>query len=138
VGIVFTIEPGWHIYADPSGDAGLPTKITWSGPGMVSFSPLPWPIPERFQDPGDITTYGYTGLVMLPARMQLTDFTKQIEGAYDLPVPGEIKIAAHVKWLACKQICVPGSADLSETMPVDYDGKSPTLSPHARLFEPIK
>ena len=31
-GVLLTIEPEWHVYWKYSGDAGLPTEITWKLP----------------------------------------------------------------------------------------------------------
>ena len=32
VGVLYRIEPGWHIYWKYSGDSGIPTKIEWQLP----------------------------------------------------------------------------------------------------------
>src|SRR3984957_20575737 len=32
VGVLYRIEPGWHIYWRFSGDSGIPTKIEWQLP----------------------------------------------------------------------------------------------------------
>jgi len=124
VGVQFEIEEGWHIYAEEPGDAGLPTTIQWTAPRGVLVGPLVWPRPEQFVDPGDIKTSGYSGVVTASSGVQLP--ASQFEGE-------AILLGAHVKWLACQEICIPGSADLSLTLPVS--GNEQAFSTHAQLFE---
>lgn len=123
IGVYFTMDRGWHIYAQDPGDAGLPTNVSWSVPDGVAVGPLRWPKPKKFRDPGKIRTFGYANAVLLASTLN--------------PAPesagAAIPIRARVKWLACKRICVPGSADVSLSLPVSLD--APTLSPNAKLFE---
>ncbi|MBI2496085.1 MAG: hypothetical protein HYW10_05970, partial [Candidatus Omnitrophica bacterium] len=116
-------EEGWHIYAQKPGDAGLPTIVSWSAPEGATVEPLPWPKPRQFLDPGDIRTFGYTGTVLL---------SSQLAWASGNAAVASIPIQARVEWLACYDVCIPGSADVSLTLPVSPD--APTLSPNAKLF----
>ncbi len=127
IGVHFELEEGWHIYAEDPGDAGLPTTIVWEGPPWVSFGPLHWPPPQQFQDPGDIRTHGYSGAVVLYSTLQYQ--LAGIGGQY--PVP--LTVHATVKWLACKELCIPGSAELDLSLPVS--AAPPALSTHAELFD---
>ena len=127
IGVLFDIEPGWHIYSKDPGDAGLPTTIAWSGPSGVSFGPIEWPTPQQFLDPGEIRTSGYTGAVVLQSTLSLAP---QPSAEPSLP------IKASVEWLACKELCLPGSARLEVTLPVSP--QSPVLSTHAELFDQVK
>ena len=123
VGVLFEIEPGWHIYAKEAGEAGLPTKIHWSGPKHVIFGPLQWPAAEAFVDSGDIHTFGYKKTVLLWSTM--TVVSPQVQG-------DAISISAKVEWLACKEICLPGSSDLTLSLP---SGPQPPIhSANAALF----
>src|ERR1700685_4419029 len=47
VGILYKIEPGWHIYWKYSGDSGIPTKIEWQLPAGFTVGDLRWPLPIR-------------------------------------------------------------------------------------------
>ncbi|MBI3996459.1 MAG: hypothetical protein HY352_02245 [Candidatus Omnitrophica bacterium] len=125
VGVHFDIEDGWHIYAKDPGDAGLPTMIAWSGPAGVTFGPLWWPTPEQFVDAGDIHTSGYTGVLVLYSPLKIASRASA----------DSIPITATVKWLACKQICLPGSAQLRVTLPVSP--ATPVRSTHGELFDQI-
>ena len=125
VGIYFNIEPGWHIYAQDPGDAGLPTKAIWTSllpSGAYIETPPQWPPAQTFIDPGDIHTFGYSGTLLLAATLNTM---AQISVT-------EISVTAHVEWLACREICLPGKADLELMLPVSTT--PPALSPHAKLF----
>ena len=124
IGVHFELERGWHIYAEEPGDAGLPTKVTWQGPAGTTFGPLVWPKPGRLLDPGDITTYGYTSDVVLFSSLE---YSTPQGNASTLP------LQAKVSWLACRDVCIPGRATLSLSLPVS--ASAPAMSMHARLFE---
>jgi thiol:disulfide interchange protein/DsbC/DsbD-like thiol-disulfide interchange protein len=109
VGLRLQMEPHWHTYWQYSGDAGLPTKITWQLPEGFRAGPIQWPLPEKISSAGDIENYGYSDEVVL-----LTEITPPAK----LP-PGNVALKAKVEWLVCAQICVPGSKELDLTLPVD-------------------
>lgn len=132
VGILFEIEAGWHIYAQDPGEAGLATRVVWSGPGVVSFGPLIWPQAQEFHDPGNIRTFGYTHTLVLSSVLNANVIRP---GVWNGPYPSPLTISAHVEWLACKDVCVPGHADLTTVLPVSP--KPPKLSADARLFEHV-
>lgn len=100
--------PGWHSYADPSGDAGLPTRIEWELPPELEAGPILWPPAATFRE-GGLTTYGYSGLVKLPTR---------IRAGADLSAAAPLSLTAKASWLLCKEICIPEMATLSLTLPV--------------------
>lgn len=126
VGVLIEIPEGWHIYADPPGDSGLPTSVEWSAPPEATLGSLQWPPHEEFLDPGDIRTYGYKDRVLLTSTLSL---------AADAPTQGALPITADVEWLACKEICIPGSAQLTLDLPVQSN--PPVLSPQHDLFAEI-
>ena len=121
IGILFTIEEGWHIYAKIPGDAGLPTKTAWSSPVHVLFEPLEWPKPQEFMDPGDVQTFGYAGVVLLGSALTAPK-----------DVQGTIPIHAEAEWLSCKNICVPGSSVLDLSLPIG--DQPPAPSSYASFF----
>jgi thiol:disulfide interchange protein DsbD len=124
VGVQFTMPHGWHIYAKEPGDAGLATQIDWTGSSpSLTFGELVWPKPKQFQDPGDITTYGYEESVLL--------FSPVSHAGQGKP-ESRVKVRAHAKWLACKEICLPGEAKLAVELPVTSDAPKP--APHGDLF----
>ena len=129
IGILFEIEDGWHIYAQDPGDAGLPTKVTWSGSERLSFGPLQWPLAHEFHDPGDIRTFGYTGDLVLFSTMA-------VPAEWPGRLAAGIRVTADVRWLACKEICLPGKANLELVLPLSPD--PPVPSTHAELFAAAK
>jgi thiol:disulfide interchange protein DsbD len=100
--------PHWHTYWQMPGDAGLPTQLKWRlEPGFVA-GPVQWPVPLRLRV-GDLANYGYEGTVLLPVQLQVPA---------SAPLGGKARLALHVDWLVCNDLCIPGSADLSEELPI--------------------
>jgi thiol:disulfide interchange protein DsbD len=60
VGVLYRIEPGWHVYWKFSGDSGLPTKIAWQVPPGFKVGELQWPLPLREKEPGALKKLDYT------------------------------------------------------------------------------
>src|ERR1700721_1251181 len=106
VGVLYRIEPGWHIYWKFSGDSGLPTKIAWQVPPGFKVGDLQWPLPLREKEPGDLEVFDYTSEVLLFA---------EIEAPASLPAE-PILVQAKTDWLVCQSLCVPGRAQLSLTL----------------------
>jgi len=127
VGLRLEMEPGWNTYWEYAGDAGIPTTIAWTLPAGFRAGAIEWPVPERISDPGGIDIYGYKGAVLLPVTIQVPADLK----------PGEtVTLRAHATWLVCKEICVPGKADLALTLPVvarshPNPGFQPSQAPEA-------
>ncbi len=123
VGVWFVLQDDWHIYAEDPGDAGLPTSVEWSVPEGLTVGPLHWPRPEAFLDPGDIRTHGYQQAVLLHSEVS----------ALPAADPGDtLPIGAAVTWLACREVCIPGSATLELMLPISAGPVAP--SAHAELF----
>ena len=57
IGVLYQIEPGWHIYWKDSGDSGIPTKIDWKLPVGFKVGELQWPLPIRDKEPGDLEVF---------------------------------------------------------------------------------
>ncbi len=121
VGVLYKIEPGWHIYWKYSGDSGIPTKIEWQLPAGFKAGDLQWPLPVRDKEPGNLEVFDYTSDVLLFAEM---------EAPAVLP-PGPITIQAKTDWLVCQNLCVPGKAQLS----LNLTGGANTPSDSAALFQ---
>ncbi len=120
VGLLLRMAPGWHTYWKFSGDAGLPTELSWKLPPGWKVGDIQWPIPLKTVDPGDIETYGYENEVLL---MQEITPPSNIDSA-------SMKLVAEANWLVCEKICIPGSATLQLDLPV-----APTSQPaNAAIF----
>src|SRR6266446_3801603 len=103
IGVLYKIEPEWHIYWKYAGDSGIPTEIEWHLPPGFQAGPLQWPLPSRDKEPGDLEVFAYGSEVLLYA---------EVTAPASLPA-GPIAIKADSKWLVCKSSCVPGDANLS-------------------------
>lgn len=101
LGVEFDIRPGWHIYWKNPGGAGLATEIDWRLPAGVVAGDLQWPLPVGFTQSGDIPGYGYEESVVLAARIRS-----------ESAMPGDAVVGASVSWLACRDVCVLGSAEI--------------------------
>jgi thiol:disulfide interchange protein DsbD len=111
--VQFALKPEWHIYWHNPGESGLATSIRFELPEGFSAGPILWPAPMRFDQPGDILGYGYSNAVMLAAKISVKS---DLSGGDTLPV------RAKARWLSCKDVCIPGSAELQLSLPV---GDSP-------------
>jgi DsbC/DsbD-like thiol-disulfide interchange protein len=106
VGVLFEMDPGWHVYWKNPGDSGLATEVRLELPAGFDAGPLQWPLPVRFIQPGDLIAYGYEGAVLLAAELNTPSSMPE----------GSIELAASVSWLACKEKCVLGAAELRQTL----------------------
>ena len=125
IGVLFELEDGWHIYAEEPGDAGLPTSVDWVVPEGLSLGSLHWPPHEEFLSPGEIHTFGYHEAVVLSTTAALSATADP---------RATIPIRANAGWLACKEVCIPGSAALEMALPIRAG--TPRPSPHAELLRP--
>ena len=96
VAIQFQIEPGWHIYWMNPGDAGQAPSVQWTLPSGWSASALEWPAPFRLTNAAGVD-YGYEGQVTLLTKLKVPATAK----------PGPANLHADVKWLVCKEQCIP-------------------------------
>jgi thiol:disulfide interchange protein DsbD len=113
-----TLDPGWHTYWRNPGDAGEPAKITWTLPSGWRAGEIVWPAPERFPL-GPIMNYGFENTLLLPVPIEIPAGAK----------PGTTAtLKAHVDYLVCAQVCIPGGADLSLNVPIVAG--VPTVTPH--------
>ena len=120
VGVEFRMKPGWHIYWRNPGDSGMPTSIAWTLPSGFTVGEIQWPRPERMLE-GTLVTYGYSGSVLLMARLTTPREMKSFTGLH---------LAASASWLACKDMCIPGKADVVLDLPAG-DGQP---GPNAGIF----
>lgn len=124
LGVAFTIDDDWHIYWKHPGQTGQATQVTWKLPDGFKAGPLQYPTPRKFVDKAGIVSYGYENEVLIFA---------EITPPKDLPAGKKLTLKAGTEWLACKTLCVLGSAELSAELPVAADGAS-TKPAHEDLF----
>jgi DsbC/DsbD-like thiol-disulfide interchange protein len=104
----FELEKGWHVYWVNPGDSGEPPRVTWDLPAGIKAGAIEWTAPRRLGTP-TIVDYGYEDAVTLVVPMR-ADAT--------LSLQNPAQIAANVKVLVCREMCIPGKAQVSLTLPV--------------------
>ncbi len=108
VGLRLKHDKDWHTYWINPGDSGMPTTILWKLPPGTKTGPIQWPAPKRIPLP-PMMNHGYDGELVLPVEITLPA---------DWPAGQSAKLAARAEWLICKDVCIPGGADLTLDMPV--------------------
>jgi DsbC/DsbD-like thiol-disulfide interchange protein len=106
VGILFKLDPGWHIYWQNAGDSGVPPHLDWLLPPGFTAGPIRWPQPTRLGEK-TITDYGYENQVLLITMLQ-----RHLEHPAG-PPPQTGAINATVKYVVCREICIPATAHLN-------------------------
>ena len=100
-GLYFKLESGWHVYWQNAGDSGEPPRINWTLPQGITAGPLQFPAPKRLPL-GPLMDFGYEDEVLFPF-------------SFDVPksaAPGPAALDAKVSWLVCREVCIPGKAEL--------------------------
>lgn len=108
VGVVLRPDEQWHTYWRNPGDTGLATTVEWTVPAGVTVSELHWPFPSAHDD-GGLVSYVYEDEVVLLAKVTMS---AEWQGE-------EFELLAKVNWLACREACVLGKAELSLSFPTD-------------------
>jgi thiol:disulfide interchange protein DsbD len=105
VGLYFKLEPGWHVYWKNAGDAGGPPHIHWTLPAGVTAGSMQFPAPQRLPL-GPLMDFGYENEVLFPLKLEVAPTVKDSKAVVD----------AKVDWLVCREVCIPGKAELSTTL----------------------
>ncbi len=101
IGLYFKLEPGWHVYWQNAGDSGEPPHIHWTLPAGVTAGELQFPAPKRLPL-GPLMDFGYEDQVLFPIQLLVADNVKD----------GPAVLDAKVDWLVCREVCIPGKAEL--------------------------
>jgi len=120
LGLRFQLEKGWHIYWFNPGDSGDPPRVKWQLPTGLTDGAMEWPTPRRLETSSSIVDYGYEDAVLLIVPLHVNA---------NLATQPTARINAKVKLLVCShEMCIPGKAELSLTLPI----KSQPPVPDAR------
>ncbi len=101
IGLYFKLEPGWHVYWQNAGDSGEPPHIHWTLPAGIMAGALEFPAPKRLPL-GPLMDFGYEDQVLFPIQLQIDGAIKD----------GPAVLNAKVDWLVCREVCIPGKAEL--------------------------
>ena len=119
LGLHFQLEKGWHIYWINPGDSGEPPRVQWQMPSGLSAGDIEWPTPRRLGS-SRVADFGYEEAVLLLV---------PVNAAIGIGAQQVVRISAAAKLLVCShEMCIPGKADLSLTLPV----KSQVPAPNAQ------
>ena len=123
-GLYFKLEQGWHVYWKNAGDAGEPPRIQWTLPQGITATGLEFPAPQRLPV-GPLMDYGYENEVLFPFQIDVASSV----------AAGPATLHAKVNWLVCREVCIPGRAELEVTRPVAVEApKAATVDPDASLY----
>jgi DsbC/DsbD-like thiol-disulfide interchange protein len=108
LGLRFQLEQGWHIYWVNPGDSGEPPRVKWQMPAGLTVGTMEWPAPHRLGSKS-VTDFGYQDAVTLivPIRAEKNFAARSMT-----------KLGADVRVLVCREMCLPGKAQVSLTLPV--------------------
>src|SRR5690606_12668648 len=123
LGLRLRHDPHWHTYWRNPGDSGLPTQFDPSLPEGFRAGPIEWPAPSRILIP-PLANYGYEGEIVLPRRLEVPAHVEADSVTF--------RVAAS--WLVCRDVCIPGEANLELVLPVARDG-SAGPGPYRTLFD---
>ena len=134
VGLHFVLEKGWHVYWINAGDSGQAPSIDWKATHGISASPMLFPTPQRLPY-GPLMDYGYENEVLFPFSLR---------AAPGLRAPSTVPLAAHVRWLVCRAVCIPGKADFVLPLKITRNSAAPNPATaalfarfRARLPQPL-
>jgi thiol:disulfide interchange protein DsbD len=110
-GLLFRLDQGWHIYWQNPGDSGEPPRVQWQLPPGFAAGTIRWPQPVRL-GAGTVVDYGYEGQVLLMSPIEGTS------KAHATSIPS---LSADVKYIVCREMCIPGKTQLTLAPPPGGD-----------------
>lgn len=123
IGLRLRHDAHWHTYWRNPGDSGLPTTLALQLPAGWSASAFEWPAP-KWLALGPLANYGYEGEVVLPMVLRVPADAAE----------GTVTLRGRAAWLMCRDVCIPGEADLRLALPVRRVADA-SASVSAQLFE---
>ena len=109
VALHFVMEPGWHTYWVNPGDSGEAPRLTWHLPQGLAAGAISWPAPKRLPPGPNIMDFGYTDDAVLLVPLRNTG---------GLAAGSKANLGLTVSVVVCRELCIPGRAQLSLTLPV--------------------
>lgn len=136
IAVDFEIEERWHTYWPGQNDSGVPLSATFeTSPNARVGDPL-WPAPKRYFPADGIMDHVFEERMTVLFPLTVAEDAR----------PGEtVSISADLRWLVCERICLPESASLTLSLPVEAgtpqvnpDGVEAFRDARARLPRPPK
>lgn len=132
LGLEIALAPGWHSYWRNSGDAGYPPRVDLAETPGLGEVELLFPVPERFDLPGDLVAFGYEESVVYPLRMRA-----------DFGAAAAVAVRGQVDYVVCASECIPFTSPLALDQPLaatpreDQEGADRLAAFRARLPAPL-
>ncbi len=104
-GVEITLDPKWKTYWSSPGDTGIAPMFDFDRSANVASVDVAYPMPERFDYPGDIS-FGYETQVVFPLTVTPKDPSQPV------------KLVADVMYGACEELCIPVEAQATLSLPV--------------------
>ena len=104
IGLEYELKEGWKTYWLSPGDGGFPQEINSESSQNVKSLEINWPTPKEFKILG-IKSIGYSDNIIFPLKIKLIDNFKHTN------------LILKINYLVCKDICIPGNADLNLNIP---------------------
>lgn len=123
LGVHLVMEDHWHTYWENPGSSGLPPSIALEDVVGLTIGEWQFPLPKRFKDDAGYVTFGYDEEALLIA-----------DATYTGEAPS-LKLVGKVDWLECKEMCIPGSQEVSLSLNM---GTSEQASNQQALFQKFK
>jgi thiol:disulfide interchange protein len=124
-GLYFKLDPGWHVYWQNAGDSGEPPHIQWTLPDGITAGPLQFPAPQRLPL-GPLMDFGYENEVLFPFNLDIASSAKR----------GPVALHAKVAWLVCREVCIPGKAELEVDRVIPAAGAQvAAVSPDKEIYD---
>lgn len=108
-GVEITLAPGWKTYWRNPGDSGIAPAFDFSRSQNVAAVEVAYPMPQRFDLPGDIS-FGYEDRVVFPLSVTPADPARPVT------------LAADVIYGACEELCIPVEASAELDLPARSGG----------------
>jgi thiol:disulfide interchange protein DsbD len=107
-GVRIRLDEGWHTYWLHPGDSGAPPVFDWAESEGIRAGAAKFPKPLVIEDP-PLVNYGYENEVVFPVPVSVADDVK----------PGaRVVLSLDLRWLVCKDVCIPQQATLTLALPV--------------------
>ena len=108
-GLSLEIADGWNTYWKNAGSTGLPPTLELND-GQQDYLPelqFPLATTKPFGEDVSLLTYGYTKEVIHPFQIMVP-----------ANISGQWTLTGKANWLACRDICIPESQNISLSLPV--------------------
>lgn len=114
VGLRLAHDEKWHTYWKSSA-TGYATSVTWELPEGFSASEIQWPTPKPYEVDGFVD-FVFEGEIVLEI---------EITAPATLTIGDTAILTAFADWLMCEDVCIPGSAELTLSLPVSDQASTP-------------